>query len=160
MMKNATGYADLAVYGADGSLQLLVKVKTKTAASAAWVTHAVRHGFAGGELPAVPYFMLALPDKLYLWKGASQAAVWAVEQPDFVFETTVLLRPLRTDITTWHAPFSGQGLEILLAAWFDTVTDPRNPLLGQYPPYLKLQESGLLDAIRNGTVEVQDFAQS
>ena len=57
----------MAVYSPDGPLQLEVEVKTRRGATKGWAARLLRNMVFHEVAPASPYFMLVLPEKLYLW---------------------------------------------------------------------------------------------
>ncbi|HEX8684350.1 MAG TPA: hypothetical protein VF707_18685 [Ardenticatenaceae bacterium] len=80
-------YADLAVYTPDGELLLVVEVKNKRNASPEWAAQMRRNLLVHGMIPATLYFLLALPEYFFLWKGAHQSI--DVIPPDYMIETAL-----------------------------------------------------------------------
>ena len=81
--------ADVAVYGLDGHLQLVVEIKARPGASANWAVQMRRNLLAHAAMPLAPYFLLALPDFFYLWKNAASADREAI--PDYTVKSSEML---------------------------------------------------------------------
>src|SRR5712692_4477588 len=81
---------DFVVQSADNTTQLIVEVKTKVPASADWAARMRRNLFAHLALPHARFFLLALPERFYLWKDAPPEAV---APPDYEVDARQLLKP-------------------------------------------------------------------
>jgi hypothetical protein len=62
---------DLMAYDVQGRPTLAVEVKNKRGTSRAWAAQLRRNMLAHGQLPETAFFLLALPDRFYLWKNTS-----------------------------------------------------------------------------------------
>ena len=145
-------YADIAVYGRDGLLKLLVEAKGKQGASSEWAARLRQNMYAHGQLPHVPYFLLALPDRFYLWREVEDLHMPIM--PHYRADALPLLRPYLERAGTPSRKMTEQGLELAVSAWLEKLVGNHGQLAspqgGQW-----LHTSGLLDAIRGGRVEVQ-----
>lgn len=148
-------YADIAIYGRDGNLKLLVEAKSKRDMSREWAARLRRNMYAHGQLPRVPYFLLALPDLFYLWVDIEDPQ--ALVEPQYSADPTPVLRPYFDRAHTSSQTVTGAGLELAVSAWLKKLA--KSP---DQPPTLYneqwLRQSGLLEAIRGGSVEVQALA--
>jgi hypothetical protein len=61
---------DIAVNSRDGGLLLIVEVKNRPRTSPDWAVKFRQNLLAHHAIPRATYFLLALPDQLYLWKDA------------------------------------------------------------------------------------------
>lgn len=59
---------DIAVYSPDNELQLIVEVKTQLGRSPDWANEVYSKVMDTPFLSEAPYFLLALPDRFYLWQ--------------------------------------------------------------------------------------------
>jgi hypothetical protein len=145
-------YTDIAVYGSDGELKLLVEVKSKKGASASWAARLRRNMYAHGQLPRAPYILLALPDKFYLWRGVQDPN--AEINPDYEADPSLLLRPYAGSAGDDLSTLNERSLELVIASWLEKLVSGFN--LPEPPPSVQwLRNSGLLEAIRGGRSEVQ-----
>ena len=114
---------DIAVYSPDGTLRLAVEVKARPEASKAWAASTLRNLVVHGALPEVPYFMLALPDRFYLWKDPHFAPFGDQDfisdgiEPDYEIDTAHVLSHYLESVRTPLHEISEQGLELLAASW-------------------------------------------
>ena len=145
-------YADIVVYGREGQPQVLVEAKTRKGTSKQWVAKLRRNMYAHGNLVAAPYFLLALPDRFYLWRNIPNPA--STMPPDFTIDALPVLEPFfeRAGISIDDA--SEHSLELALSSWLETLT--KAPADNQQEKSSEwLAESGLAQAILGGRVEVQ-----
>src|SRR6185312_1790773 len=85
--------ADVAVYSPDKKLQLIVEVKKKPQRQIEfreWAQRIHRNLLAHSGVPSTPFFLLALPDRLYLWTNNSSLNL--DRSPDYEIQTTDILR--------------------------------------------------------------------
>lgn len=146
-----TNYADIAVHGRDGRLQLLVEVKNKWGTPTTWAAKMRRNIYAHGRLPEVPFFMLALPDVFYLWKERSENMV----EPNYQIDPRPFLKSYYDKAIVTPGRISGESLELIVSAWLHQVTQTDAPKFLDEDSRDWLVESGLFDAIRGGRVEAQ-----
>lgn len=146
--------ADIMVYSPDGQLQLAVEVKNKLYAPKEWATQMHRNLLAHSMLPHTPYFLLALPDRFYLWHSPSLTAGDIDLAPQFTGEAAKVLAPLLNGSIHALNDISEQGLELLVTAWLgDLVRTESSRTLA---PHLQwLFDSGLYESIRGGSVAAE-----
>jgi hypothetical protein len=147
-------YADLAVYTPDGELLLVVEVKNKRNASPEWAAQMRRNLLVHGMIPATPYFLLALPEYFFLWKGARPGI--DVIPPDYMIETAQALAPFVTPSTLPLNGTSEYGLQILVNSWLHQIATFDLSDSATTPAVKWLFDSELYQAIRNGTVALGD----
>ncbi len=144
--------ADFVVHDVHDEPQLLVEAKTKASASRDWAARMRRNMFAHVSLPHVPYFLLALPDRFYLWKNAPplDAAL-----PDYEIDAGQALRAYVAKLQTPLSALSESSFEFLVRAWLDDLmrSHPDRARIAQ--PDEWLVKSGLYDAIRHGSIKTQ-----
>ncbi len=152
---------DIAVYSPAGTLSLAVEVKTRPGASRTWAASTLRNLIVHGALPDVPYFMLALPDRFYLWKRPRSTASDAYDssgygvEPDYEIDAARALSPYLESVRTPLNDMSERGLELLVASW---LSELMNTELSRdtAPPDLRwLFDSGLYEVIKKGSVATE-----
>lgn len=145
-------YADIAIYGQDGQPKLLVEVKNKRGTSPQWAARLRRNMYAHGRLPHVPYFLLALPDRFYLWRNVAET--YEPVEPQYSADAQPLLRPYfeRSGVSSDNV--TENGLELAISTWLEKLARGYDrPVIPEAEEWLRT--SGLLDAIKGGRVEVQ-----
>ena len=99
---------------------------------------------AYGQLNPANFFLLALPDKFYLWAGAPSGDV----APSFVIEPAFLAEYFkRIDVASDE--ITNTGFEMIVWNWLSDVADHPEA----WEPLDWLSASGLLKAIQEGSVE-------
>jgi hypothetical protein len=144
---------DLVVYSPMEELQLVVEVKTKRGASDEWASRLRRNLIAHSIVPKAKFFLLALPEYLWLWRDTHTAN----DVPaDFKVPTRDVLGPY---LHYWPQDFPTEStFELLVKSWLSDLT---NTHLSKetVPPELRwLFDSGLYESIRFGNVERETFA--
>ena len=143
---------DIAVSGADGRVQLVVETKNIPDAPAEWVTRFRRNLLAHSFLPSAPYFLLVLPDYLYLWTAASTADNLA--NPDYKIKATEVFAPYLKSNQSLK-DLSRYGLELLTISWLGNLLDNDSRRDSVDGNSKWLFDSGLYEAISNGSVELE-----
>jgi hypothetical protein len=139
--------ADILVHSPDHRLQLVVEVKNIADASPQWAASLRRNLLVHGAVPDAPYFLLALPKRLFLWKPTAEPDV----APDYVAGTTELLRDY---LGSWfqEQQLSEESLELAVRAWLRDLTwSMRTPRRDSEADRMLL-ESGAYEAIHHGSV--------
>jgi hypothetical protein len=140
---------DFVVYSKDKTPQLLVEVTNKSRRSAEWAANFRRHIMSHFDVEHAPYFLLVLPDKLYLWKDGDSLELVA---PDYEVKTKDLFaHRLNKHVSAGMSEYS---LEILLSYWLNLISS-RELEPSEEPAGSWLIESGLHGAIKGGTVVQQ-----
>lgn len=144
-------YADSAIYGRDGQPKLLVEAKNKRGTSREWAARLRRNMYAHGGLPQVPYFLLALPDKFYLWRGLQNP--FDPVEPQYSADSRPVLDPYFKRSGISGSEVTERGLELAVSAWLEKLV--RGHESAKSPESSWIRSSGLADAVRDGRVEVQ-----
>jgi len=146
------GEADFVVQSPDKKVQLIVEAKSRSDATQSWAAQLRRNLVAHSAIPAGPYFLLALPDRFYLWRDGRAAAT---VPPDFVIDGRAELAPYMSALKVPSQDLSEQGFELLVQTWLQDLvtTNLENPGYVRVRDWLK--DSGLSDSIRHGTVKSQ-----
>lgn len=145
---------DIAVRSLNQRLILIVEVRKSSRAKiplAVWATKIHRNLLAHSGIPPTPYFLLAiLPGSFYLWKGNS--ALNFERQPDYEVNANEILQPYFDRLP--HPPeiASDYELEALMTSWLKDISSSHLP---EGPLYEWLRDSGLYEALRGGSVEMQ-----
>ncbi len=137
--------ADIAVFSADEFLQLIIEIKTKKNTTPDWAITLRRNLFAHKGLPSSPFFMLVMPDQIFLWVNQDGD----FQPPDYQLETTsVLGTSLAADLPS----ISEYGLALITRSWLYMLTIADLSKENIEPEKAWLFESGLYQAIRHGSV--------
>ena len=146
-----SGSADLIGYSEDGNIQLLVEIKKAKNVSPEWVEQFRRNLLTHAIIPASNFFLLVLPQSIYLWKNS---AVTDTERlADYTLLTQDVLRPYLGDIDL--NTISEQSLELLIYSW---LSDLANSVLTRETSGREqswLFDSGLYESVKNGSIRAE-----
>lgn len=146
-----TSSVDFVVQDKQGNPALLVEVKALRDRSEDWARKMRRNLTVHGHLPEAPFFLLALPDRLFLWTNHSQVDPMA--PPARMIDAEPLLVPYfnRAKVTPEKA--AGATFELIVWTWLQRIlqSPSSDALPEQYREWLL--DTGLFDAIRNGRIE-------
>jgi hypothetical protein len=145
--------ADIVVSTPDEQVQLVVEVKNKRGASAEWAAQMRRNLLVHGVVPNAPFFLLATPDRFYLWKDGKPAG--APLAPDDEVEATEVLAPYIDRLGIQLAELSEPSLELLITSWLHDLIDIDLAREEARPAYGWLFDSGLYEALRWGSVATE-----
>jgi hypothetical protein len=139
---------DIAVYSADGQLQMAVVLTKQTGATPKWASEFRRNLLENAVVANTRFFLIALPDHLFLWCRTASAA--DVELPDYDVDPARCLRPYVDDDLRLSGKLSRNGLHLAVAAWLDDLLW-YGPGPNALPPEDRwLLDSGLYPAIWGG----------
>lgn len=144
---------DLIAYSRLDQPCLVVEVKNTKHASENWATQFRRNLMAHGGFPVAPYFMLVTPQVLYLWRDSF--GKWD-EPPAAAVSTREALGMFLEALP--HGRLDELALELITHAWLSSVASSAGPHdePGQHDAWL--QQTGLLDALKGGHVELEPAA--
>jgi hypothetical protein len=148
--------ADIVVYGPDDRVQLVAEVKNKHGASTEWAAQFRRNLLMHGMVPNAPFFLLATPDRFYLWKDGKLDQDAA--PPDFEVENAKLLASYVDWLAIPLAELNEPSLELLVISWLHDLIDFDLRREDIDPCLQWLFDSALYKAIKNGSVMIEAVA--
>jgi hypothetical protein len=145
-------FADIAVYGSDGNLALIVEVKKKVSTSTSWAAMMRRNLAAHGQFSEAPFFLLAVPDRFYFWKN--QTSSLEPIEPDFVLEAEPILRPYIEKAGFEANRLTENSLELIIASWLSEIVQGEAQD-SSVPNNNWLWKSGFINALHGGRVKLE-----
>ncbi|MUG94395.1 hypothetical protein F7734_19255 [Scytonema sp. UIC 10036] len=142
---------DLSVDDRNGQRTLVVEVKKKRNASPEWAARLRHNILAHGTFPKAPYFLMAFPDRLYLWTDANGSTEEST--PDYVIDARPIFQPYFEQAGVSEDKISAQSFELIVASWLLRIIHAEEPLEDMDASQQWLIESGLYDAITGGNFE-------
>jgi hypothetical protein len=143
----------MVAYSPDGQITLIVEAKSKTKTSRSWATRMRRNMLAHGVAPKSRFLLLALPDRLYLWKDAENTP--ELIEPTFEIDATPLFQPYYARADCSPDQLTAESFELIVSSWLNELVHSGIPARVPQAQRRLLQESGLLDAIKGGSVAVE-----
>jgi hypothetical protein len=139
---------DIAVLSSAGWPALIVECKGGNEVSAEGAARFRRNLLAHELVPDVPFYMLAYPNYLYLWKRESAPD----SLPDFQAPSASILKDYAPRLSTHPSNVQGSSLELVMLSW---LSDLAAGIRGPNPTFAAEQmllDSGLYKIIRDGKV--------
>lgn len=145
---------DILVKSPQGIPALVVEVKAKEGESPDWAIRLRRNLVVHAWMSVNTYFLLITPKKFYLWRPSDNQD--PLRSPDHEGDSTSVL--YRNSMVQAHSSerLSEESLQVLVASWLNDVMHAKRSEIG--PCGAWLIDSGLFDAIRDGTVLLESAA--
>jgi hypothetical protein len=147
----AVYHPDFVAFDPEGNALLVAEAKARTGTSASWAAKMRRNLLAHGLVPDARYFLLALPDRFYLW--TDQESNRADIPPTYEIDAGSILGPYFEKAGVTAETISGEAFELIVAAWLHGLVQRRQPEDDLRRKHPWLFESGLIESIRGGKVE-------
>jgi hypothetical protein len=145
-------YWDLLVNNRSGQPTLIVEVKSKIGTFSAWVAKLRRNILAHGIVPSTPYFLIAFPDKFYLWKHNTKDNLSDEREPDYIIDASPILQPYFQEIGIQDNQIRESSLEIIIASWLNEIMYSEKTIEKIKTSQGWLINSGLYSALTGGKV--------
>jgi hypothetical protein len=107
--------SDFSVFDRTGEVKLVVEAKSRVGVSQQWAAQMRRNLLAHGMIPKAKYFLLALPDRFYLWQGEEDPLSTAL--PTDEIDASKLLAPYLAPAGLAPDAVSEGSLELVVGAW-------------------------------------------
>lgn len=149
---------DMAAIDQAGAMILAVVVKAKSGTDAEWATQWRRNIAVHSVLPGADFFLMALPDRFYLWNNIVEATREAWLAPTLEVDPASLLEPYYERIGIKSDALHGETFEFVLLTWLNDVIDASSANASLHASSEWLERSGLYKALRNTRVVVPEIA--
>ncbi len=147
---------DLVAYDKFDQLVLVGEIKAKLTASIGWASQLRRNILAHGLTPSAKFFLVALPDRLYLWKNAGNLP--DLVEPDYIVDAQPLLDSYFARAGLTAQTISGQTFELLVVLMLNDLFLKDVASLQKQGDFKWLLESGLYDELQGGRIEQEKLA--
>jgi hypothetical protein len=140
--------ADIVIYDKHGQLAAIIETKNKKGASKDWAIKLRRNLYEHGVWPKTPYFLLVLPDRLYIWKNAANTP--EIIEPDYEINITEFFKSYYERLNFSPEEIGQMGadsFELLVMSWLNEIARSSN---GQKQDWLA--QSELLETIKTGRI--------
>lgn len=138
---------DLAVYDRYQRLVLVVEVKKRSKVSEKWAAQTRRNLVDNGYYPTSLYFLLATPEKFFLWKPSPNS--YEESLPDFSEDAERYLKPHLNELGFRLSDIDEYVFEQVVAQWlkYDVMYPVNKVSKSNW-----LSESGLSEKIFHGKI--------
>jgi hypothetical protein len=146
--------ADIIAVDATGGSILVVEAKDRLRVSTDWAAKLRRNLITHGIVGKAKYFLLATPDRFFLWKNGSDIS--SEVPPTIESDASELLAPYFAAAGITPETVSGHSFELIVGAWLrDLLASDALPNdVHQKYPWL----AGLLDDLKGGHVAYEAVA--
>jgi len=145
---------DLVAYDHRGQALLLAIVKGAHDTSERWAAQYRRNLLSHDTLPAAPFFLIATPERMYFWRQQNQGP--EEELPQFTLDPTNELKPYFERVGIAPEEARGEPWELIFYFWLNDIAENGQLRAKEDPSLRWLSESGLLEALRRGRIEVSE----
>jgi hypothetical protein len=143
---------DLVAYDRRGQALLLAIVKGSRNTSALWAAQYRRNVLEHDTLPAAPFFLIATPERMYFWRQRDSGPL--EELPQFTLDPSNELRPYFERVGIKPDQVRGEPWERIVFHWLNDIAETGQLRAKEDPSLRWLSESGLLDALGKGHIEL------
>ena len=140
------------VHDRAGRLQLGIEVRTALDTTVEYITEWKQNIFSHEEPLDLPFWMMAFPDRFYLWKNPHQ---FPESEPDYVIDARPLLQDYFSSTGIRVEKINIGAFELMISSWLSQIIHFGHEL-EDLPSALR--ESGLLDAIADGAFSFEAVA--
>ncbi|WP_049858599.1 hypothetical protein [Gloeothece citriformis] len=139
---------DIVVLDQEYKPVLVVEVKRRFNVSPLSAAQFRHNLFANQMMTKASFFLLAFPDKFYLWtQGEAQLENY---QPDFIIDARPILKPYFEKAGVSPEQITPVSLELLIGVWLESIIESQKPCEEIEINQQWVIESGLYDAIAKG----------
>lgn len=149
-------YADIVIYDKNGQLALIAEVKNKQGTSKEWAAKMRRNMYAHDFMPNAPFFLLALPDRFYLWKNPTGTGEEI--EPTQQIDPAPFLQPYFEKASILPSTVTGKSFELIVVSWLNQILRASNPEDIQNHGQDWLLNSGLFEALTGGYLKFETAA--
>jgi hypothetical protein len=110
---------DFVAYDRDGGVLLLAEAKSRHGTSQDWAAGLRRNMLAHGLLPWAKYFLIATPERMYLWKQERPNLVEA--PPEFTIDATKVFQPYFQKLNLEPSKIVPEAFELLVLMWLTDI---------------------------------------
>ncbi|MBD2081427.1 hypothetical protein [Leptolyngbya sp. FACHB-17] len=146
---------DIEVRNRSGQLVVAVEVKTKLNAAPDWAAKFRSNLLAHEEAPKAPYFLMAFPDRLFLWVESDGQFD---REPDYIIDAVPIFQPYFERTGIQPEQIYSDSFTLMVGAWLSELTLSKNLAETSYQSQSWLIDSGLYSAISGGQLQYEELA--
>jgi hypothetical protein len=110
---------DLVAYDPKGRVVLLAEAKSRGSRSPAWASKLRGNMLAHRALPQAQYFLIATPERIYLWRQGDSSYNEAA--PDFIIDAIEELKPYFEKFHQRPSEIGPEEFELLVSSWLTNI---------------------------------------
>jgi hypothetical protein len=110
---------DFVAYGREGEVVLLVEAKSRRGTTEGWAAGLRRNMLSHGFLPSSKFFLIATPDRIYVWRKGRPEQTAA--RPEFTTDAAKVLQPYFQRLNQDPSKIGPEAFELLVLTWLNDV---------------------------------------
>ncbi len=144
---------DIGVYNQERQLALGVEVKSKMGVARAWAVQFRRNLLAHDPFRLPSYFLMAFPDRFYLWKEGNGSSDNL--EPAYEIDAKPYLQAYFDRAGVDNTQLSHESLELVVGAWLAGIINFSQSSNNMDERLKWLFDSGLYKAIAGGNIQYE-----
>jgi hypothetical protein len=141
---------DFVAYDREGQVVLLAEAKSRHGAAMDWAARLRRNMLSHGLLPSAKYFLIATPERIYIWRqGRSDPADAA---PDSTIDAANVFQPYFQKLRQEPSKIGPEAFELLVLTWLNDIASAGERNLKLDPSTALLSE--LTGSLRQARIEM------
>ncbi len=141
---------DFVAYDRKGQVLLLAEAKSRHGTSESWAARLRRNMLAHGMLPWAKYFLIATPERMYLWKQGRHDP--AEVPPGFTIDAEKVFQPYFQKLQQEPSNIGPEAFELVVLTWLTDVSRSGERKLNQGPASAGLSE--LTGSLQQARIEM------
>lgn len=129
---------DFVAYDREGRVVLLAEAKSRRGTSEHWAALLRRNMLSHGILPWAKYFLIATPERMYLWKQEHPDP--AEVPPEFTIDAAKVFQPYFQKLHQEPSEIGPEAFELLVLTWLTDIARSAERNLKQDPSSAWLSE--------------------
>jgi hypothetical protein len=148
-----TKRANISVYGSNDNLQLVIAIKNQPDVSTDWAIQMRRNLLEHGLTQNAPYFLLAHPEKFYLWENSKSVSYEA--PPDYIIDAVEALTSYYNPLPRSFNEISHDYFDIFMDIWIRHLAKSQLNREEVGSGLAWLFDSGLYEIIKQGLLVIE-----
>ena len=141
---------DFVAYDREGRVLLLAEAKSRRGTSESWAARLRRNMLSHGMLPWSKYFLIATPERMYLWKQERPDPAEA--PPEFTIDAEKVFRPYFQKLQQEPLNIGPEAFELVVLTWLSDITQSGERNVDQGPHSAGLSE--LTGSLQQARIEM------
>src|SRR5437016_7861540 len=129
---------DFVAYDREGRVLLLAEAKSRRGTSESWAARLRKNMLAHGMLPWSKYFLIATPERMYLWKQEHDDPTEA--PPEFTIDAEKVFQPYFQKLQQEPLNIGPEAFELVVLTWLSDISRSAGSNADQDPPAPGLSE--------------------
>jgi hypothetical protein len=144
---------DIVAYDREGQVLLLAETKSRRGTSESWAARLRGNMLSHGSLPWSKYFLIATPERMYLWKRERPDPAEA--PPEFTIDAEKVLQPYFQRLQQEPLNIGPEAFELIVLTWLSDITRSGASNVDQGPSSAGLSE--LTGSLQQARIEMNSM---